>query len=101
MRSIVSKCLVLFLFVISLSAVAFGQNVTGTISGTVSDSKGGVVPNAGVTVTNADQKVAVRTITTDDRGRVRRRSFASGPLQRHGGGRRGSRSDTLRHRAKR
>jgi hypothetical protein len=68
MINIVSKCLVLFLFVICLSAVSFGQNVTGTISGTVSDSKGGVVPNAGVTVTNADQKVAVRTITTDDRG---------------------------------
>ncbi len=68
MRRIVGKCLFLFLFVVSLSAVAFAQNVTGTISGTVSDPKGGVVPNAGVTVTNADQKVAVRTIATDDRG---------------------------------
>jgi hypothetical protein len=68
MRRIVGKCLFLFLFVVSLSTIAFGQNVTGTISGTVSDPKGGVVPNAGVTVTNADQKVAVRRITTDERG---------------------------------
>jgi hypothetical protein len=68
MRGIVGKCLFLFLFVVSLSTIAFGQNVTGTISGTVSDPKGGVVPNAGVTVTNADQKVAVRRITTDERG---------------------------------
>src|SRR6266478_935260 len=44
------------------------QNVTGTILGTVSDSKGGVVPNVGVTITNADQKVVVRTVSTDDRG---------------------------------
>ena len=36
--------------------------------GTVSDSKGGVVPNARVTITNTDQQVVVRTLTTDDRG---------------------------------
>src|SRR6266446_3377254 len=44
------------------------QNVTGTILGTVSDSKGGFVPNVAVTITNADQKVVVRTVSTDDRG---------------------------------
>jgi hypothetical protein len=68
MRSIVSKCLFLFLVVVSLSAVTFGQNVTGTISGTVSDSKGGVVPNVKVTVTNTDQKVDVRAVMTDEHG---------------------------------
>ncbi len=44
------------------------QNVTGTIQGTVSDSKGGFVPNVAVTITNADQKVVVRTVSTDDHG---------------------------------
>jgi uncharacterized lipoprotein YajG len=44
------------------------QNVTGTILGTVSDSKGGFVPNVAVTITNADQKVLVRTVSTDHRG---------------------------------
>jgi hypothetical protein len=44
------------------------QNVTGTILGTVSDSKGGVVPNVAVTITNADEKVIVRTVSTDDHG---------------------------------
>jgi carboxypeptidase family protein len=68
MRSFVGKCWGLFLLVFCLSCVSFGQNVTGTISGTVSDSKGGVVPNVKVTVTNADQKVVVRTVTTDERG---------------------------------
>jgi len=57
-----------FLFVVGLSGVCFGQNVTGTISGTVFDSRGAVVPNVKVTVTNLDQNVAVRRITTDDRG---------------------------------
>ena len=68
MRTIGSKFLGLLLFVASVGGASFGQNVTGSISGTVSDSKGGVVPNVTVTVTNADQKVAVRTLTTDDRG---------------------------------
>ena len=50
--------------VITMSA----QNVTGTILGTVSDSKGGVVPNVAVTITNADQRVVVRTLRTDEHG---------------------------------
>ncbi|MGB7845353.1 MAG: carboxypeptidase-like regulatory domain-containing protein [Candidatus Acidiferrum sp.] len=55
------------LFTILATAVS-AQNVTGTILGTVSDAKGGVVPNVTVTITNADQKVLVRTISTDDQG---------------------------------
>src|SRR5579885_3070336 len=49
-------------------AVSSAQNVTGTIQGTVFDEKGGVVANAAITVTNQDQNVAVRTMTTDERG---------------------------------
>lgn len=49
-------------------AVASAQNVTGTIQGTVFDEKGGVVANAAITVTNQDQNIAVRTMTTDERG---------------------------------
>lgn len=51
-----------------MCVAAAAQNVTGTIGGTVSDSKGGVVPNVTVKVTNADQQVVVRTVATDDRG---------------------------------
>src|SRR6266446_28307 len=50
------------------AAIAAAQEITGSIVGTVSDSKGGVVPNARVTITNTDQQVVVRTLTTDDRG---------------------------------
>jgi len=47
---------------------AAAQEVTGSISGTVTDSKGGVVPNAKVTITNTDRQVVVRTLTTDEHG---------------------------------
>jgi len=47
---------------------AAAQEVTGSISGTVTDSKGGVVPNAKVTITNTDQQIMVRTLTTDEHG---------------------------------
>jgi hypothetical protein len=49
-------------------ALIHAQNISGTIVGTVFDPKGGVVQNATVTITNTDQKVVVRTLTTDDRG---------------------------------
>src|SRR5439155_77919 len=68
MKSMAGKCLAVFLFVLSLSCTSFGQNTTGTILGTVSDSKGGAIANVTVTITNSDQNVVVRTITTDEQG---------------------------------
>lgn len=64
------------LFVLSLLVVlcagmcgeVWGQEVTGSISGTVTDSKGGAVPNAKVTITNSDLQVVARTLTTDGNG---------------------------------
>jgi hypothetical protein len=51
-----------------LSFASYSQNVTGTILGTVTDSKGDAVANAIVTITNTDQNIAVRTVTTDEQG---------------------------------
>ena len=68
MRRIAGKILGVLLCVAVLGGACFGQNTTGTISGTVFDSKGAVVPNVKVTVTNLDQQIVVRTITTDDHG---------------------------------
>ncbi|HTQ63011.1 MAG TPA: carboxypeptidase-like regulatory domain-containing protein [Candidatus Solibacter sp.] len=68
MRRMATRCFALFSFLAGLGGACLGQNVTGTISGTVSDSKGGVMPDVSVTVTNADQKIAVRALTTDERG---------------------------------
>ena len=44
------------------------QVLTGEIDGTVRDSTGAVVQNATVTVTNTDQNLVKRTITTDGQG---------------------------------
>jgi len=64
--------LFVLLLVVGLSSglcgAAWAQEVTGSISGTVTDSKGGAVPNAKVTITNSDQQVVVRALTTDERG---------------------------------
>src|SRR5260370_14979867 len=64
--------LFVLLLVAGLSAgmcgIVWAQEVTGSIVGTVTDSKGGVVPNAKVTITNTDRQIVVRTLTTDDHG---------------------------------
>lgn len=66
-RSLLTGFAFVFLFAIS-AMPAFAQNVTGTILGTVTDSKGGFVPDVTVTVTNADQNAVVRVVTTDNQG---------------------------------
>ena len=53
---------------LSLSAVAFAQEITGSISGTVRDSVGAAVRGATVTITDSAKKVVVRTVNTDDDG---------------------------------
>jgi len=68
MTGMVNKFLGTLLLVLCLSCATFSQNVTGTIAGTVADSKGGAIANATVTITNADQNIVVRTITTDQLG---------------------------------
>ncbi len=59
-------CLVVFLTLLCSSL--FGQNISGTITGTVRDSSGAVVPNASVTITNTDQNAVVFTAKTNSAG---------------------------------
>jgi hypothetical protein len=52
-----------------LSGLAFGQEITGSIVGTVRDTAGAVVPGATVTITDpAKDNLVVRTLTTNDDG---------------------------------
>lgn len=46
---------------------AFGQSITGTITGTVTDSSGAAVPGARVTIANTDTNMTV-TVETDAAG---------------------------------
>jgi hypothetical protein len=59
---------VLIVLCLSMSGLVFGQEVTGSIVGTVKDTNGAAVPGATVTITDAQKKVVVRTITANDDG---------------------------------
>jgi len=65
-RNFLALCVLVSLCI--CASIVSAQEITGSIVGTVTDSKGGVVPNAKVTITNTDQQVVVRTLTADDRG---------------------------------
>src|SRR3989338_7855277 len=72
-------CSVVFcLFLLSPMIVA--QVITATISGTVKDSTGAVVPNATVTVRNVETGIT-RTVTSDEAGRYRVPQLAPGDYQ--------------------
>ena len=51
-------------------AGAYAQQTTGTISGTVLDETGGVLPGVDVTAQNTETG-ATRTVISDDEGRYR------------------------------
>ncbi len=58
----------LFLSIACFTMALFGQDITGTIEGTVLDPTGAAVPKAKVTVTNTDRNQALRVLTTDSNG---------------------------------
>src|SRR5688572_16717471 len=60
--------LAITVFLFAFGSSAFGQEITGTIAGTVADSTGAAVAGATVTATDSDKNVVVRTVTTGDAG---------------------------------
>jgi hypothetical protein len=50
------------------SAIVYSQQITGSISGTVTDTSGAVITNAAVTIHNDDTGTDIRTVHTDASG---------------------------------
>ena len=61
----VKACLVALLFFVFLSATAFGQGGSASLTGTILDPSGGLVPNANVTIRNVDTGVETRTTSNN------------------------------------
>ena len=57
---------ILLMFCIPLSVS--GQEITGSILGTVKDPTGAVVSGATITIFNTDRNVLIRTVTSDATG---------------------------------
>src|ERR1051326_2620822 len=68
MKKVVSLALVLVVWLTVAVVASLAQNTTGSIQGTVTDAKGGVVANATVTITNSDRNAVIRAVRTDDNG---------------------------------
>ena len=64
---------------LSSSVVALGQT-TGTISGTITDEKGAVIPNASVTARNTERNIS-RSLTTGSDGNYRFENLPVGPYE--------------------
>ena len=53
--------------ILLLACSAFGQNISGVITGTIVDSGGAVIPNAQITLTNQETR-AVQTLRSNEAG---------------------------------
>jgi len=66
------------LALLSFLATAPAQEVTGVLTGTVKDPNGAVISGATVTISDADKKVVVRTVTTNESGEFNAPNLLSG-----------------------
>jgi hypothetical protein len=71
-RTIMSKAvkniirLICSLAILLAGATAFAQLTTATLSGTIADATGAVVPHAEVTITNVDTHYTVKAVANDE-----------------------------------
>jgi Carboxypeptidase regulatory-like domain/TonB-dependent Receptor Plug Domain len=68
MKSVRAKLLGLSVVVAFLSLLCFGQNITASLTGTVTDPSGAIVSGASVTLHNDDTNSDVVTVKTDSNG---------------------------------
>ena len=74
------QTLKLCISVLVFTSLAFAQITTGTISGTVTDSTGAVVPGVNVTLKSVEKGIT-RTVRTDEGGRYRAPELALGSYE--------------------
>lgn len=67
-RHIQLRTIIALLTLLFASGAALGQEVTANLNGTVKDTTGALVNGATVTISDADKKVVVRTLTTNEAG---------------------------------
>jgi hypothetical protein len=67
-RTVLSFFLLLSLVVLNLSAASVAQELAATLTGTVTDASGAVVPNASIIVHSNDTGADVRTVTAGTTG---------------------------------
>src|SRR5688500_7250303 len=82
-RSIPRRLAIVFLALLSLATPAEARaqaGATGTISGTVTDGSGGVLPGATVVVTNTETSIS-RTLQVDHEGRYSASNLPPGPYE--------------------
>ena len=77
-RTFSSFVLVLSLIVLSLSAASGAQELAATLTGTVTDASGAVVPGATVVVHSDETNADVRSVTTNSSGSFNITNLAAG-----------------------
>lgn len=68
MKGLAGRCLGVLVFVFCMSFAVFGQNITATLTGTVTDPSGSAVSGATITVHDNNTNADVRTVNTDPTG---------------------------------
>src|SRR5579859_387834 len=72
-----ARFLAMLVLLVSLSKIAYGQSITGTLVGTVTDQQGAVVPSAAIKATNIDTGI-VHAATSNAQGEYRIEYLAVG-----------------------
>src|SRR6185436_14931462 len=67
-RQWLARTLWIALVLLGTSRIAFSQGITGTVTGTVKDAQGGVVPGATVTLTSESRGTISTPVTTNATG---------------------------------
>src|SRR6187455_2007716 len=62
------SAVVVGLVLVNTAPLAFSQGITGTITGTVKDGQGGVVPGASVTLISETRSTSSNPVTTNAAG---------------------------------